>query len=659
MAFEELEGSIPQPNTQLTAEDVAFQDEQLEDAAALSIVLQDTQSSEAYLSAKSLITALDSSDDFYRAYVKPRNWPGTDTPRANLGMPVVLEAIERILPTLHMPLFAKNPPFFLEPIGKTTPDVARAKQHLLAWAVKQAGFKEEIRRSLKTALQYGFMVGNWGWQTTAKKVKTYQRQPDGSIKRTIKEIEISQPTYECMDLRKVLVDPACDTQDVRKSAKFIIKQIFITANDLDALREDEAYKNIPSREELAVILTAQSEPTVDSLKASKTNSFRDLQAEAPDKATSADPLQQPLELLEYWTNDRVITVLQRMIVIRNEENEFGRLPFVSCAFIDVLNSAWGFGVAKLLAGEQRLQQAVVNSWIDSLALALNPVYQILKGTAPGAQQIKVAPGKVITESGELKPLVVPSVTGEAMNAIAASEVRAGRRVAANSGSAMPSQALRTAEGIQSFTGDVIQRLQYFLEIFVELVFVPVLEAFLEMCADHLTPEQVNEILSETDGKAYVGDITDVYNGTCNVSVLSGTKLTAKVAAAQLIPMFVNLVSAQPFQDSLTQQGKKFNYAELLEQACELMDYNVDSLIVDMTQEDMQRAQMLNAAAAKAAGEMQLEQQKHENDLENIEAKGMAQAGVAIIRNAVKGHMDEALSTLQEQQSGLPEGVTNG
>ena len=477
--FENLEQAIQQPVVTFTPDNVAFSDEDLSDEVALSIVLQDTDTAEKYLQSKSLLASMDTADDLYRAYVKPRMWPN-GKPRSNLSMPVILECIEKVMPALHLTLWGNGKaPFNLIATGKTKPEAARAKGHVLAWAIRQSGLKEEMRRTLKTALQYGFTVGNWGWEHNETKRKIYVRENDKVVKKLVTK-EINQPTYKCLDLRKVLVDPSCDTQDVRKSAKYVILQIAITANDLDDLRNDPTYKNVPTREELAVILANNNQQTEDSLQASKTNTWRDLQAEKDFTPTTADPLQAPLEILEYHSDDRVISVLQRKIVIRNEANEFGRKTQVSCAFIDVLGSAWGFGIAKLLQGEQRFQTGTRNAWVDSLALALNPMFQLLKGIGSGTQQITASPGKVVTESGELKPLVTGSVSAEAINAIGDSDERAHRLVAANSGGGMPTQAMRTSQGIQAFTGDVIQRLQYWLEIFIDMVFVPVLEAFIEM-----------------------------------------------------------------------------------------------------------------------------------------------------------------------------------
>jgi len=635
--------------TPIQPEEVAFEGELWSDETALGIVLQDIATSEGYFQSKNLATRLEQADNLYIALVKPRNWPNTDKPRSNLGMPVVLEAVEKIIVALHMALWGSGKdPFLVQATGKTQPAAARAWQSILRWAVKQAGFKEESRRTMKTALLYGFTVGNWGWETKKKTIKTYKLKEDGSgeVESKPDTLYINCPTYECLDLRNLLCDPAANTQEVRKSGRFVIKRIPITAYDLDDLRSKPEYKNVPTREELAVILALKGEPTVDSLQASKQTTFRENQAERDTVATSADPLAQPLELVEYWCNERVVTVLQQKIVIRNEENEFGTLPFPSCAFIDVLGSAWGMGVARLLQGEQRVQQGTVNAWIDGMAMTLNPSFQEVKGAGPGTQNISLGPGKVITTNTELKPLVTPDVSGAAMTTIAASEDRAARRVGSNGGSAMPSPAMRTAEGVQAFTGDVVQRLQYWLEIYLETIFIPVLEAFMVMCKEHLNdPKQLQDILTEEEGKAYEGDILNLYNATTKFSIVGGTKLAAKMAAAQLIPMIMQLLQSAAVQDSFTTQKKKFNYAELFAQTLELMGLDYNTLIMDMTDEDMQRAMAMNQAAGKAQADMAVEQQKHENDLDSIDAKAAAQAQTAIVKQVVKSHIEQATEDL--------------
>jgi hypothetical protein len=652
--FQQLPNAIEgaaQQGAQITKEQVRPAGEKWSDEVALGIVLSDAQSTMAYLQSKGLVPlGLENADDLVRAYVRPRQWPD-GKPRANLSMHVTLQAIEKLIPALYMSLFAqgKKRPFIVEPLGKTKPEAARANGSLLSWAIKGSKLKEEMRVSLKTALTHGFVIGEWGWRLKSIRKKVYKKT-DGKMVGTPKKIEIRMPFYETLDLKMVLVDPGLKRQDVQHGAKFVIKQYFTDGYGLADLREDPTYKNIPTDDELAQFLSEMSEPTEDSLAEDKRAVWREFQAKLESEKSSKDPMMQPLEILQWESEDRVITILQRKLVIRNEENEFGRIAKQSCAFIDVLGSAWGFGIAKLLQGEQRLQQGVVNNWIDSLALVLNPVFQLLKGVGPGTQSIPVSPGKVITESGELKPLVVPDITKPAMEAIATSDVRAQEKVGANGGANMPNAAMRTAEGVNAFAGDVVQRLQYFLEQFINLVYIPTLEAYLEMMHDHLTVEQVNEILTAEEGKAYEGDIHDVYNAELRLDVVAGANMMAKFAAAQLAPMIIQLVSAGPVADSMEVQAVKFDYAEFLKETVDMMGWDVENLVVPMTDDDKKRVQQKNAALQRVQGDLMVQDKKHVDNLSEIDAKASGQAGVATVRQLLKTHSDAALQELNNMQS---------
>jgi hypothetical protein len=642
--FEHLDSAVDlgKALAPITPEEVKTEDELWSDDVALGIVLSDVDSGVAFENYKNHVINMEAADTLVRQYVPPRKWPNSDKDRSTLGVPVVLEAIEKIMPTLHMSVWGSGKdPFLVTPKGKTNPAAARAWQHLLRWCVKTSGLKEGSRLSMKTALTYGFTVGSWGWETEEYTPERYKMSDDGQNVELDDSVEtqcIPKPKFECMNLRNVVIDPGCSTQDVRQG-RFLAKRIAMTGYELASLRDDESYKNIPSDEELSFILATLAEPTVDSMQGLKFNETREFQAQKDTVTASKDPLAQNLEIIEYWTKDRIVTVLQRKIVIRNEQNEFKKLPFVSIAFIDVLNSAFGWGVAKLLTGEQRLQQGVMNTWIDSLALQLNPAWQMAKGVGAGNQNISIAPGKVVSTEGELKPLVTPSTTTEAMSAIEASEERANRRVGANGGSNVPTQALRTGTGIQAFQGDVVQRLQYFLEIYLDLFFVPVLESMLGLCKKKLTPAQINQILSDEDGNAYQGNILDVYNADAQVEIIAGVKLTTRQAAAQIAPMLMEMLQAGAVQTSLLVQKKKFDYTEFLQQYLELQGWDVDSLIVDATDEDIQRAQQMNPAFIKGQSEQQLQAQKHQNDLDNIDAKGSIQAQTAVLKQTVKAHLE--------------------
>jgi hypothetical protein len=653
----------------ITEENTAFRDETYTDETALGLVLTDVAESIAFLQSKALIPALvDTSNDLIFGLQKPRVW-ADGKPRANLPIYAVMEGIEKLMPVFYMSLFGtgKRRPFVVSPVGKTKPEAARAKSSVLAWAIKQANLKEEMRLTLKQCLSYGFCAGWWSWESKNVRERVYSKTPKGQVKGTWKDIFLNLPKYENVDLKNFSFDSQCKRQNVAEGARWIAKQVMITANTLDDMRQDlDTYgkdvkdeetgkttrvSRIPEREILRKVLATDREQTEDTFASQKRAVWREFQAKLDSEASSADPLQKPLEYIEYWTENHVIGVLQRKLIIRLGENEYNELPGRTCAFIDILGSAWGFGVARLLAGEQRLQAGVANSWIDSLALVLNPVFQALKGVGPGTQNIPLAPGRVITETSELKPLVTPDVSNAATAAMSNSEARASKRIGAEGGVNLPTQALRTGSGVQALTGDVIQRLQYFLEIFINMIYLPVLEKFMLLCMEHLQPEDINRILTEEEGKAWEGDIVDIYNAKIGIDVLAGADLTAKAASAQLAPLIIQMLSAPAVQDSMQVQATKFDYKNWAADMLDSQGFDVDHYFQPMTQEDLKRAQEQNAAYAKGQQDQATETLKHQNDLESINEKGTVQAGVALVKKAAESHLDVAQDALAQLTQG--------
>ena len=633
-AFSELKNALDEGRgyEQIRAEEVekAFEGEKLDDETALKFVLQDVTVAEQFFQSKTLSADFNMADDLYRAFVAPRNWPNSNIARSNIPVPVVMEAIETVLPQAHMAFFSDPEPFLLEPKGRTPAEAARGMSSIACWSIEEAGFEEEIRKMLKSAFLYGQCIGKYGWKKETRKYKKYSRSKDAGISGAAKSSDVSCPTFEYIDVRQVLVDPFHQNHDIRGAA-YVIQQKFIDAEELDSLR-DQGYKNVPTRAKLALILANRAESTKDSIKSMKIQSWREYQPAQPDELRSANPLKQPLEILEYWTDDRVITVLQRCIVLRNEENEFGEKPFLSCAFIDVLNSFWGFGIAKLLEGEQKFQTGVLNAGVDGLSLKLSPFFMRKKGLGTTSQNIIVGPGRVVNEE-EIAPVPMENVFSDALEAINSSEIRAARRVGANYGPEMPTQAMRTAEGVQAFTSGVQVRLQYFIEMFADQVFIPAIEAFLQLAKDNLTEDQVKDIVYEQTGQEYNGDVLDVYNGKYSVDVLTSTKLTARRQMAQMIPMIMQMVGAAPVQQSLTAQGKKFDFAEFLNKVFDITTFPKCDLIAPMSPQEQQAAQgMMNPQVVKAQLDMHKEALKHQNSLELEQAKGETRAGVQVVKH---------------------------
>lgn len=602
------------------------------EVTALKLVQQNIMVAEQFVSSKRIPADLDRIDNLYRAYIPPKNWPNTNQPRSHLSMPLILESIEQVISQIHMAFWGDpDGPFVITASGKTPARAARAMGKVAKFCLKASKAKEEFRKTLKSTLLYPQGVIRWGWQSYSHSKHEWTRV-NGKLKHDLKNTEMLIPCCENIELRNFWVDPGLRGQDVRP-AKWVIAQFFTDGYGLDDLREDERYFNIPTKEQLIEILAdGRDEKATDSGSAAKQQTFREYQAEKQEDAESADPMNQPLEILEMVTPDQVICVLQRKIVIRMDSNEFGEINYNSCAFIDVLGSWFGFGIGKLLEGDQRFAAGVVNAWIDGLSLALQPTWHRKKGVGAMAQNINIAPGKVVNDDGDLEQLKMDAKTQESLTALEATESRAARRVGANGGDGMPNQAMRTAEGVQAFSSGVQTRLQYFIDIWADLVFIPVIEHYIELAKTHLTEEHIKSILDDADEQAYEGDILEIYNGTFNIEVSPATKLAAKRAMAQLLPMLMQFFQSEPVQNALMAQNKKVDFVELAEQAMSLTGWPSDDIIVDATPQEVQQYLQTQPGVVAAQQQGANMAQAHQNMLEQIEAKGQANAGVDVVKH---------------------------
>lgn len=642
--------------------ELAWPGEQQPDQTALKIVLQDMALAETWVQTQGWVLEWQRQERLYLFKVPVRFWDGTSVPRSHLGMPLVYEHVESILPQLMTGLFADDPPFMVKPRPTTSMDAARANSQLLAWELKQINAREEIRLGLKYTLLHGIGVWKYGWQTYTKRRKIYRREkpyrwqatPLGvpiqtaqrgtnNIKAVTLEEEVNLPVFEHRNIRHILVDPGLRNSDIRK-ARFVVDLQYMNVLDLDTLRGYEGY-DIPDRDKLLSMLFEPEEtPAMNPLEQPALNMFQEFQAKPRWQKSTVDKLQQPLEVAEYWTKDRVYTVLQRKTIIRNEPNPFGKIPFFSVAMSDVLDSWFGIGIGMLIGNEQRMQQGVVNSFLDDLSLNLNGMFLRKRGANVLTQQLRMRPGGIIDSDDDKGVSLMerqPVLVGETQAVLQASDSRAARRTAANEQAvqgAMPSQnssITRTATGVSTLTSGTGTRLQAVIEQFSYQVFIPLLDAIHEMNGLFLTPEQINKILTKELGVAYQGDTLDLINGQYDFDVIAGARMQAKASMRQTLPLLYQFLLTDPVIQSLQAEGKKIDVGELVKMTFDVTGLpNYTSVVVPMTTQDIQQMQA-NSEQAKQAAQMQsaaqMESIKTNNKSQLLEQETEARAGQLVIR----------------------------
>jgi len=660
---------------------------------ALKLVVQDAIRAENFASTKAWVMQWPSATTLYQSPYTAQYWEGTQSERANVPFFTVATAVNSLVPQVVNGLFYDDPPFVIQQRPGTSSLTASAIGALLGYQLEDIGFREELKRGVFNAVLFGTGIWKWGWETFVRERKIYVRtvpeavipnvaetlpditiQPvdeDESIEEQIVEEYIDRPVFENItNLRYVLIDPGLNVPSINK-AKYVIHRMYLTWTDLDKLRERPGFR-IPPREKLLELFLPPKEPVEAApSEISVRNPLWDARAEARYEQTTEDPFEQPLEVLERWDNGKCIAILNKKIVICNDMNPYGEIPFLSVGWWDVPEAFWSMGLAKVIGAEQRLQQGLTNLYLDNASLNLNGVYTRVRGKSIPTQSIRVSPGKIVDvdNKDDFRVLERLPAVPEADRHISMSESRAERTSGVSdpgmqgvAGSSGHSSLARTASGANLLAAGAGSRVADFVEKLSSNVIVPFLYKAHELNRAMLPVKAIKYILGEELQHEFMksqGDVLEILNARVKFSILAAAKLQARRAMAQTLPMIVQFLTSPETTQQLALQGKKVKIDEVVKMFFAVTDWkNYEDIVVDMTDEEKQKAQANSPAAqmaAKADMARQQSQQQHDNKSDLIEQENIARAG----RDVLKHGLDESALGAEEALAAGPEAAPAG
>lgn len=657
----DLPGAIPPGDItrRIMAEDLAWPEQTLEDATALNILLSDVERTEGFLVSRRYPQQWDFGDRLFYAYVAPEPWPNTQIPRSSLGMPLLSTHLFSLLSSVVQALFSGNKPLEIDPRPGTTVETAQANEVLITWELEQCKFKQELVYFLMDLLLHGTGNGWWGFRPITKKKRKKVRKNvapvlgENSTGEAQAETDIETeeqvwvlPYFEYCHIRHYGVDPGCRRADVR-TAGYAWRRVYLSVDDLDQLREVDGYQNIPDRETLEKLAAPDKEPATPSpleqgtYSSTLNNSRKALPRWEP---STADPLRQGFEVIEYWTEDRVIVSFERLLCIRNATHELEEIPSLSCPFFISPDSYYGMGLAHLIGNFQRVMQGVVNLYLDDLSLNLNGMYISGKGYNTAGQAIWASPGKIVKvdDAQQFKPIDRQPVGPDAMSMIAACQQWAQQADGAAEISiqgSMPSDKssiTRTASGANMLDAGSRTRVEFLIDQISDLVIVPLVNKFMELNFANLAPEQVKTILGDELGHTYEGDPLNILNGQYKVTVSAGARLQARNAIAQQWPMLMNMITSPSVLQGLQTEAKKISYSNVVKETFRSAGYPGQAeFIVDMTKDDIKRMETMNPAAQRQALQESKIAQEGQNDVELEESKVGGRAFVKLLLHALE------------------------
>jgi hypothetical protein len=659
---------------------------QFNNTAAIKLVLADQESADNFININQWASGWTMSDLLYQSPISSND--GGQAASSAVPKFMVSNHISSIVPKIMQGIFYEDPCFLLRPSPATTDDVVRAKTALFTFQLKAMRFEEEVERGLEQMALLGTAIWKWGYseyQKTEKKYKRYAPKvnvPDGLETAPIDtpdsddfEIEfykktVSHPWLKFCDIRTVLVDPGCRVGDIR-AAKWVVYRDYATYQDLDRLRDTEGY-NIPEEAVLRAMFASVKSASPDNITMTILEGMMGyLQHARPRNfPTSADPNRAPLEVLERWDNEKVIVVLifnGHNILIRNEANPYGKIPFLSANWRNIPDNFYGQGLGLLIGSEQIVEQGVTNLALDLLAYCLQPVALRKKGFNAVTQNTRWEQGGIIDVEDDVekafKFLQMPPVPPQAFEFIQQSQASgaatsgANEQVMQGAGHAgVATTGMRSATGASAVIGANATRLDGPTGRFVRQVFEPWLYQMDDLDNDLLPTSVIRDILGEKIGNDFKMDHVTLRNAKVEYEVLAGSNLGAKKEMAQSLPIMIQLLNNPTFVANANDAGYQFDAPAIFQAFVDAAGWKFSQQFLRMMTEDEKKKHDANSPAAmqaaqqKSALDMQAQKFGQEQTMEN--QKQLGKAGNEAFRASIEKSTQPAMMGGPDQTQGF-------
>lgn len=104
-----------------------------------------------------------------------------------------------------------------------------------------------------------------------------------------------------------------------------------------------------------------------------------------------------VEIIEWMSADRIISIANRRLPIRNVDNPYwhGQIPCIVATRLPKTNYPWGKGLLEPIEKTIAHLNAMRNARLDTINLNINPPWKIQKGMVPDKTQLKTLPNSYI------------------------------------------------------------------------------------------------------------------------------------------------------------------------------------------------------------------------------------------------------------------------
>jgi hypothetical protein len=591
-------------------------------------------------------------------------------------------------------IFADQTPFLLEPRGKLANDddqetYVDAITEIFNVLSERADLEYNVGLLIDCLVLQGTGIGDMGYEEKECVYKTRKRkkQPENipmpvgpaaivntwasdqfeEVPLTVKE---TWPYFEYRKLGTTLYDPAWRTPNRPElSAHGKIDIDYPNLQNLQQLRGMDCYKDIPSNDDLKQFFfenpIGDAPPASTTSESMNSNSAVVFHAAGEHEQTNVDPTLRPLMRLKYSTKEKIIEVLcyqGRRKTIRNGDHDLQDFALgVTGNWWSIDNSGYGMGIGRLNAGDQRMDQGVLNEVLKMIGYWMNAplMYNTADGNEP-TQNVVMGLGTlwgINAPDGDIRKAFMyapkPEIPAEAWKIYQLGKDGGEDLVGANSttmqGNTGPgSTALKTATGVNRLGNKADDNVAEPISN-IEGILVRWYRFLWWIVQTKMPIAEIRQILS----KKYADTIIDkidpekLISAEFNIKILAGQKLAAKASIQQLIPFMLQLLQQPQLMEFMHQKGKTINFSaieKIFMRVSELQ--GAEDIIVDLTPEEMEQVKAMNPAMQKTQTATEIEKVRGANKLQAIDAKGKVDTQVAVVKAAANSAAEKASKRLE-------------
>lgn len=230
------------------------------------------------------------------------------------------------------------------------------------------------------------------------------------------------PVMINVPIRDFFIDPMATTLE---NARYMGRRYLTTKKELESYEVVDLDKSVGEE-----VVMRPKYKNLDKLEAYKSASNTD--KEEKDMwygSTLTEPAEDQVEIIEYWTEDKTVSVANRCTIIEDAENYYkakarangaeyprGIMPFADARDYVDPSLFYAKGEVDFIGDQQELLNDLTNQNIDSITFTLNQMYTLDPKYAHMLDEVENLPGAVYPfEAGTLQPIEMGSVDASAFN----------------------------------------------------------------------------------------------------------------------------------------------------------------------------------------------------------------------------------------------------